>query len=111
MPEHSVESSDYTWVELWNTLGLGENLLTATGNLFDGFRVLAYSSYVTLRAPCPMGFCAKRLDDRIDDPSTGWKGRGLWSANGHRPPWQMEGGKGTKPPVVHIRMRPDPLVH
>ena len=46
---------------------------------------------------------------RIDDPQTGWKGRGLWSSSGDRTPWLMEGGKGSKPRAVHIQVRPDPL--
>ena len=35
---------------------------------------------VMLRVPYPMGFYAKGLDGRIDDPNGGWKGRGLWSS-------------------------------
>src|SRR3989441_467753 len=49
------------------------------------------------------------FDRRIDDPNAGWKGRGLWSTNGDRTPWLMEGGKGSKPRAVHIQVRPDPL--
>jgi hypothetical protein len=108
-PDNSVESSYYTWVDQWNTLGLGENVPIATGNLFDGFHALVYGRYVTLRVPYPMGFYAKGHDGRIDDPDAGWKGRGLWSTNGDRVPWHMEGGKGTKPLVVHFQVRPDPL--
>jgi hypothetical protein len=108
-PDNSVESSYYTWVDQWNTLGLGENVPIATGNLFDGFHALVYGRYVTLRVPYPMGFYAKGHDGRIDDPDAGWKGRGLWSTNGDRVPWHMEGGLGTKPLVVHIQVRPDPL--
>jgi hypothetical protein len=59
--------------------------------------------------PYPMGFFAKGLDGRIDDPSAGWKGRGLWSSSGDRAPWQVEGGKGMKPMAVHFQLRPDPL--
>ena len=106
-----MESSYCTWVDQWNTLGLGENVPIATGNLFDGFHALAYGRYVTLRVPYPMSFYAKGLDGRIDDPDAGWKGRGLWSTNGDWVPWHMEGGKGTRPLVVHIQMRPDPLAH
>ena len=109
--DNSVESSYYTWVDQFNTAGLGANVPIATGNLFDGFHALVYGRYVTLRVPYPMGFYAKGLDGRIDDPSAGWKGRGLWSTNGDRVPWHMEGGKGTKPLVVHIQVRPDPLAH
>jgi hypothetical protein len=32
---------------------------------------------VVLRVPCPLSFYAKGLDGRIDDPNTGWKGRGV----------------------------------
>jgi hypothetical protein len=64
---------------------------------------------VMLHIPYPRGFFAKGLDGRIDDPNGGWKGRGLWSTNGDRTPWLMEGGKGSKPRVVHIQVRPDPL--
>ena len=49
-----------------------------------------------LRVPYPMGFYAKGFDGRIDDPNAGWKGRGLWAANGDRTPWLIEGGKGTQ---------------
>jgi hypothetical protein len=58
-----------------------------------------------------MGFYAKGFDGRIDDPSAGWKGRGLWSTNGDRTPWLMETGKGSMPRAVHIQLRPDPLAH
>ena len=61
---------------------------------------------VMLRVPYPLGFFAKGLDGRIDDPGAGWKGRGLWSTNGDRTPWLKEGGKGSKPRVVHIQVRP-----
>ena len=64
---------------------------------------------VMLRVPYPMGFYAKGMDGRIDDPNAGWKGRGLWSSAGDRTPWLKEGGKGSKPLAVHIQVRPDPL--
>ena len=66
---------------------------------------------VVLRIPYPMGFYAKGLDARIDDPNAGWKGRGLWSSEGDRTPWLKEGGKGSLPIAVHIQVRPDPLAH
>ena len=44
----------------------------------------------------PLGFYAVVTDGRIDDPNAGWKGRGLWAANGDSAvPWLIEGGKGT----------------
>lgn len=109
LPEHSVESSYYTWVDQHNTLGLGANVPMATGNLFDGIHALVDGRFVTLRVPYPLGFYTKGFDGRIDDPDAGWKGRGLWVPSGDRTPWLMEGGKGAKPLVVHMQMRPNPL--
>ena len=109
LPEFSIESSYYTWVDQHNTSGLGANVPIATGNLFDGVHALVDGEFVTLRIPYPMGFYSKGFDGRIDDPDTGWKGRGLWVSEGDRTPWLMEGGKGSKPLVVHFQVRPDPL--
>jgi hypothetical protein len=107
--ENSAESSYYTWVDQHNTLGLGENIPMSTANLNDGFVALKDGKMILLRIPYPLGFYAKGFDGRIDDPNAGWKGRGLWSTNGDRTPWLMEGGKGAKPRAVHIQLRPDPL--
>src|SRR5262249_47888937 len=65
--------------------------------------------FVTLRVPYPMGFYAKGMDGRIDDPNGGWKGRGVWAAFGNRTPFHVEGGKGNLPKVVHFQMRSSPL--
>ena len=109
LPEFSVESSYYTWVDQHNSLGLGEDVPMATGNLFDGVHALVDGEFVTLRIPYPMGFYTKGFEGRIDDPNAGWKGRGLWVPEGDRTPWLKEGGKGSKPVVVHFQVRPDPL--
>ena len=106
---NSAEASYYTWVDQHNTLGLGEDVPVSTANLQDGFVAYADGKMVMLRIPYPMGFYAKGLDGRIDDPNAGWKGRGLWSTNGDRTPWLMETGKGSRPRAVHIQVRPDPL--
>jgi len=107
----TAEASYYTWVDQHNTLGLGENIPISTANLNDGFVALKDGQMIMLRIPYPLSFFAKGLDGRIDDPNTGWKGRGLWSTNGDRTPWLKEGGKGSKPRAVHIQLRPDPLAH
>ena len=109
LPQFSVESSYYTWVDQHDTLGLGANVPIATGNLFDGVHALVAGNFVTLRIPYPLGFYAKGLEGRIDDARAGWKGRGLWVTSGDRTPWLKEGGKGTKPLVVHFQVRPNPL--
>jgi hypothetical protein len=49
------------------------------------------------------------MDGRIDDPDTGWKGRGLWTTVSTRAPFHMESGKGTTSKVVKFQLRPDPL--
>ncbi len=107
--ENSAESSYYAWVDQHDTFGLGEDVPMATGNLNDGLIALKDGKMITLRVPYPLGFYAKGFDGRIDDPNAGWKGRGLWTTSGDRTPWLMEGGKGSKPLVVHFQLRPDPL--
>ena len=107
--ENSAESSYYSWVDQHNTFGLGDDVPMSTGNLNDGIIAYANGRMVVLRVPYPLGFYAKGFDGRIDDPKAGWKGRGLWAANGDRTPWLIEGGKGTKPLAAHFQLRPDPL--
>ena len=92
-----------------NTLGLGYDVPMATGNLFDGLHALVDGKFLTLRIPYPLGFYSKGFEGRIDDPDGGWKARGLWVPSGDRTPWLMEGGKGTRPLVVHFQVRPHPL--
>ena len=109
--DHSAEASYYTWVDQHDAVGLGQDVPYSTANLGDGFVALKDGKMVTLRIPYPMGFYAKGLDARIDDPNGGWKGRGLWSTNGDRAPWLAENGMGSRPRAVHIQVRPDPLAH
>ena len=105
----SAQASYYTWVDQHDIFGLGRNVPFATGNLADSLEVLVDGKFVTLRIPYPMGFHAKGMDGRIDDPKAGWKGRGVWSAYAGRATNHIEGGKGTKPKVVKFQLRPDPL--
>src|SRR5579864_3090653 len=107
--DNSAEASYYTWVDQHNTFGLGEDIPISTANLTDGLAALKDGKMISLRIPYPLGFYAKGFDGRIDDPNVGWKGRGLWAANGDRVPWLIEGGKGTKPLAAHFQLRPDPL--
>ena len=109
--DNSAEASYYTWVDQHNAVGLGADVPISTANLNDGFAALVDGKMVMLRIPYPIGFYAKGLDARIDNPKAGWKGRGLWSAEGDRTPWLKEGGKGMTPMAVHIQVRPDPLAH
>ncbi len=105
----SADSHYYNWVDQFDTFGLGEDVPIATGNGSDSLLALVDGKFVILRVPYPLGFYAKGLDGRIDDPEAGWKGRGLWSTYATRAPFHSEGGQGTTSKVVHFQLRPDPL--
>jgi hypothetical protein len=118
------ENPYYTWVDQHNILGLGANVPIATGNQSDSLHALVGGQIIELRVPYPMGFFAKGIDGRIDDPNAGWKGRGLWVTSGNRTPFHIEGidaptpgapGKTqatlSSPLVVNFQLRPDPLAH
>ena len=101
----------YSWVDQYNTLGMGANIPIANGSTSDSLLALdpKTKEWVVLRVPYPMAFYSRGLDGRIDDPNTGWKGRGLWANYGANYIWHTEGGKGTKSKIVHFQLRPDPL--
>ena len=105
----SAEASYYAWVDQFDTFGLGRNVPIGTGNANEGLLALVNGKFVVLRVPYPMGFYAKWMDGRIDDPNAGWKGKGLWSTYATRTPFHVEGGKGTTSKVVKFQLRPDPL--
>lgn len=105
LPEDSVESSYYTWVDQHNSLGLGEDIPMVTGNLSDGVHVFVDGEFHTLRVPYPLGFYTKGFEGRIDNANGGWRGRGLWVPSGDRTPWLKETGKGSKPLVVQFQIR------
>ena len=107
----SAEASYFTFVDQFNTSGLGTNVPMATGDANESLMALVDGKWVNMRVPYPLGFYAKWMDGRIDDPNAGWKGRGLWTTNGNRTPFHMETGKGTLPKVVKFQVRPDPLAH
>jgi hypothetical protein len=118
------ENPYYVWVDQHNILGLGADVPLATGNQSDSLHALVGGQIVELRVPYPMGFFAKGIDGRIDDPKAGWKGRGLWVTSGNRTPFHIEavdapapGAPGataqtlSSPLVVQFQLRPDPLAH
>ena len=99
-----------TWVDQFNTFGLGENVPFAIGNNSDSLLpMLPDGTFVVLRVPYPLGFMPKGMDGRIDDPDGGWKGRGVWSTYAGQPMWHIEGGKGQTAKVLKFQLRPDPL--
>jgi hypothetical protein len=105
----SAEASYYTWVDQFDTFGLGKGTPINTGNGSEGLLALKDGKWVILRVPYPLGFYTKWVDGRIDDPNAGWKGRALWATISTRAPFHMETGKGTTSKVMKFQLRPDPL--
>ncbi len=108
-PQGSANHAYYIWVDVHNTLGLGKDVPIAMANGSESLLALVNGKFVDLRIPYPLGFFAKNVDGRIDDPNGGWKGRGLWTTTGTRAYFHSEGGKDAKPRVFKVQMRPDPL--
>jgi hypothetical protein len=107
----SADSHYYVWVDKFDTLGLGNNTPIITGNSSDSLIALVNGKFTIMRVPYPIGFFAKGMDGRFDDPKAGWKGKGVWTTWGTRTPFHSETGKGTNPKVVHFQIRPDPLAY
>ncbi|HKP16661.1 MAG TPA: carboxypeptidase-like regulatory domain-containing protein [Gemmatimonadaceae bacterium] len=105
----SAEASYYTWVDQFDVLGLGANTPINTGNASEALLALKDGQFVVMRVPYPTGFYTKWMDGRIDDPSAGWKGRGIWTTVSTRAPFHMETGKGTTSKVIKFQLRPNPL--
>ncbi len=105
----SAEGSYYTWVDQFDTLGLGENVPINTGNASEGLLALVDGEWVVMRVPYPLGFYTKWMDGRIDDPDAGWKGRGVWATYSSRAPFHMETGAGTTSKVYKFQVRSSPL--
>jgi hypothetical protein len=105
----SAESSYYTWVDWYDTFGLGRNVPISMGNLNSSILALVDGKLINFTVPYPMGFFAKNVDGRIDDPNAGWKGKALWSTYGSRTNFHLEGGVANRARAVRIQLRPDPL--
>jgi len=100
----------YNFVDRYDTLGLGPDVPLANGTTSDSLLVLRPDgSWLVLRVPYPLGFFSRGMDGRIDDPKTGWKGRGVYADYGPNAVWHVEGGLGTKSAVVKFQLRPNPL--
>ncbi|MBM3777071.1 MAG: carboxypeptidase regulatory-like domain-containing protein [Acidimicrobiia bacterium] len=100
-------------VDLHDALGLGRGVpMYGTVNANMNVALLSEArQFVELNVPYPMGFFSRSSNGRIDNPATGWKGRGVWSSFSNYALWHMEGigteGNGSK--AVKFQMRPDPL--
>jgi streptogramin lyase len=110
-PNGAADHAYYVWIDRFDILGLGADTPIAMTNGGEALLAFAHGKFITLRIPWPMGFFAKNVDGRIDDPQGGWKGRGLWTTSGTRANFHGEGGKGVLPKVFKLQLRPDPLAH
>ena len=110
MPINSDESY-LTQIDHHNVLGLGAETPVYGVVNTDSLEVFvpATQEFVTLRVPYPMGFFSRSSVGRIDDPMSGWKGKGLWSSYSNYAAWHLEGGAGTLQKSVKFQIRPDPL--
>ena len=105
----SADSAYYNFVDRFDVLGLGKDASLATGNESEALLALVGNEFRTFRVPYPMGFYAKGMDGRVDDPKSGWKGKGIWTTYATRAPFHTETGKGTSSKVVKFQVRASPL--
>jgi hypothetical protein len=108
----------FNWTDQQGASGFPPNTPMATGSNSDSILVLdsqqGAGHWVNLRVPYPLGFYARGLDARNDDPKSpagfaGWKSRAIWSNYGTHFVWHIEGGKGVKGKEVKFQVRPNPL--
>jgi hypothetical protein len=71
----SAEASYYTWIDWFDTFGLGRDVPIAMGNLNSAIFALVDGKFINITVPYPMGFFAKNVDGRIDDPNADGKAR------------------------------------
>ena len=98
-----------TQIDRHDVLGLGQQAVVTGPVNSNSLQVLVPDTgqFLDLVVPYPRGFFSRSAQGRIDDPTTGWKGRGLWSNYSTYTPQFIEGGTGPK--IVKFQMRPNPL--
>jgi hypothetical protein len=104
----SADFHYYIWVDQFDTLGLGKDMVILTGTNSDSLLVFnpASEKFTVIRVPYPVGMFTRGLDGRIDDAAAGWKGRGLWASNNTDGLLHTEKRRGY---ISHVQFRPDPL--
>ncbi|MFT4560295.1 MAG: streptogramin lyase [Gammaproteobacteria bacterium] len=110
LAEGSTDMHYYLWVDQFDILGLGKDVVVVNGTNSDSLIAFipATEKFVVIRVPYPLNTYTRGLDGRIDDPNTGWKGRGLWFTNGSDPIIHSEQQRSY---VAKVQIRPDPLAH
>jgi len=98
----------YLWVDRFDTFGMGKDTVILNGTNSDSLQMFNQKTkkWVTMRVPYPLNAYQRGLDGRIDDPKTGWKGRGLWFNDGLDPVIHNEIQHGW---LGHAQLRPNPL--
>ncbi len=98
----------YLWVDRFNASGLGKDVVILNGTNSDSLQIFLPKTkkWITMRVPYPLNAYQRGLDGRIDDPKSGWKGRGLWFNDGLDPVIHNEVQHGW---LGHAQFRPDPL--
>jgi streptogramin lyase len=106
----STEYPYFLWVDQFDTLGLGKDMVIVTGTSSDALFIFDPKTerFSTFRMPYPLPFFTRGLDGRIDDARAGWKGRGLWASYNSYLPKYSETRMGY---VAHIQLRPNPLAN
>jgi streptogramin lyase len=104
----SADFHYYIWVDQFNTLGLGKDMVIVTGTNSDSLLVFnpGTERFTIIRTPYPRGMFTRGLDGRIDDPNAGWKGRGLWVSNNTDGLLHTEKKRGF---ISHVQFRESPL--
>ena len=100
----------YLWVDRFDTLGMGPDMVIVNGTNSDS--LIAFDprteKFTVIRVPYPLNTYTRGLDGRIDDARSGWKGRGLWFANGLDPILHSEKQRSY---AGKVQLRPDPLAY
>jgi hypothetical protein len=106
----STEYPYFLWVDQFDALGMGKDVIVVTGTSSDALFVFDPRSerFTTFRMPYPLPFYTRGLDGRIDDAKAGWKGRGLWASYNSYLPKFAETRMGY---IVHVQLRPNPLAN
>jgi streptogramin lyase len=104
----SADFHYYIWVDQFNTLGLGKDIVIVNGTNSDSLLVFnpASEQFTVIRIPYPRGMFTRGLDGRIDDANAGWKGRGLWVSNNTDGLLHTEKKRGF---ISHVQFRESPL--
>ena len=104
----STDMHYYLWVDQFDTLGMGRDVVVLNGTGSDSLLVFdpATEGFTVIRIPYPLNSYTRGLDGRIDDAQAGWSGRGLWFTNGIDPVVHAEVPRSY---VGQVQLRPHPL--